>query len=107
LRTAVAVPAPGASLNRYTDVSTTLADRESRVYATVNCDYYDRSQPRSVPQHILIRVRREDPRLLDFTGIGSRHLESFQKLRDIVRANLRVVRDGEGGRHAPQLRARW
>ena len=76
------------SLNGHAYVFTTLADRASRVYVTVNPAYYDRSQPKSVPQHILIRVRHADATLLNSTGIGARHLESFQKLREIVRANL-------------------
>ncbi len=81
-----------ASLNGYAHVFTTLADRASRVYVTVNPDDYDRSQPKSAPQHILIRVRHADATLLNSTGIGARHLESFQKLREIVRANLAELR---------------
>jgi len=81
-----------ASLNGYAHVFTTLADRESRVYVTVNPDYYDRSQPKSAPQHILIRVTHGSATLLNSTGIGARHLESFQKLREIVRANLAELR---------------
>ena len=80
------------SLNGYAHVFTTLADRASRVYVTVNPDYYDRSQPKSAPQHILIRLRHENATLLNSTGIGARHLESFQKLREIVRANLPELR---------------
>jgi hypothetical protein len=80
------------SLNGYAYVFTTLADRESRVFVTVNPDYYDRSQPKSAPQHILIRLRHESAALLNSTGIGARHLESFQKLREIVRANLAELR---------------
>lgn len=81
-----------ASLNGYAHVFTTLADRASRVYVTVNPDYYDRSQPKAVPQHILIRLRHENATLLNSTGIGARHLESFQKLREIVRGNLAELR---------------
>jgi len=81
-----------ASLNGYAHVFTTLADRASRVYVTVNPDYYDRSQLKSAPQHILIRLRHENATLLNSTGIGARHLESFQKLREIVRANLAELR---------------
>jgi hypothetical protein len=81
-----------ASLNGYAHVFTTLADRESRVYVTVNPDYYDRSQPKSMPQHILIRLRHGSATLLNSTGIGARHLESFQQLREIVRANLAELR---------------
>jgi hypothetical protein len=81
-----------ASLNEHAYVFTTLADRESRVFVTVNADYYDRSQPKSAPQHILIRLRHESAALLNSTGIGARHLESFQKLREIVRANLAELR---------------
>ena len=81
-----------ASVNGYAHVFTTLADRASRVYVTVNPDYYDRNQPKSVPQHILIRLRHENATLLNSTGIGVRHLESFQKLREIVRANLAELR---------------
>jgi hypothetical protein len=80
------------SLNGYAHVFTTLADRDSRVYVAVNPDYYDRTQPKSVPQHILIRVKHESARFLDSTGIGARHLESFQELREIVRANLAELR---------------
>jgi hypothetical protein len=82
-----------ASLNGYAHVFTTLADRASRVYVTVNPDYYDRSQPKSVPQHILIRLRHESATFLNSTGIGARHLESFEKLREIVRANLAELRE--------------
>ena len=81
-----------ASLNGYAYVFTTLADRASRVYVTLNPDYYDRSQPKSAPQHILIRLRHESATSLNSTGIGARHLESFQKLREIVRANLAELR---------------
>jgi hypothetical protein len=80
------------SLNGYAHVFTTLTDRASRVYVTVNPDYYDRSQPKSAPQHILIRLRHENARSLNSTGIGARHLESSQKLREIVRANLAELR---------------
>ena len=81
-----------ASLNEHAHVFTTLADGASRVYVTVNPDYYDRSQPKSAPQQILIRLRHADATLLNSTGIGARHLESFQKLREIVRANLAELR---------------
>jgi hypothetical protein len=80
------------SLNSYAHVYTTLADKDSRVYVTVNPDYYDRSQPKSAPQHILIRLRHGSAQFLNATGIGARHLESFQKLREIVRANLAELR---------------
>ena len=80
------------SLNGYAFVFTTLADRQSRVYVTVNPDYYDRRQPKSAPQHILIRLQHGQASLLNSTGIGARHLESFQKLREIVRANLAELR---------------
>lgn len=80
------------SLNGYAHVFTTLADRDSRVYVTVNPDYYDRSQPKSAPQHILIRLRHGSQTFLNATGIGARHLESFQQLREIVRANLAELR---------------
>jgi hypothetical protein len=80
------------SLNEHAFVFTTLADRASRVFVTVNPDYYDRSQPKSAPQHILIRLRHGSASLLNSTGIGARHLESFQKLREIVRANLAELR---------------
>ena len=69
-------------------VFTTLEDRANRVYVTVNPDYYDRRVPKSAPQHILIRLRHEQMALLNSLGNGPRHLESFQKLREIVRANL-------------------
>ena len=81
-----------ASLNEYAYVFTTLADRESRVFVTVNPDYYDRRQPKSAPQHILIRLQHGSATFLNSTGIGTRHLESFQKLREIVRANLAELR---------------
>jgi hypothetical protein len=80
------------SLNSYAHVFTTLADKDSRVYVTVNPDYYDRSQPKSAPQHILIRLRHGSATFLNATGIGDRHMESFQKLREIVRANLAEFR---------------
>jgi hypothetical protein len=80
------------SLNGYAHVFTTLADPASRVYVTVNPDYYDRSQPKSAPQHILIRLQHENAALLNSTGIGARHLESFQQLREIVRASLAELR---------------
>ena len=73
-------------------VFTTLEDRANRIYVTVNSDYYDRSLPKSTPQHILIRLRHEDLRSLNHLGNGPRHLESFQKLREIVRANLPELR---------------
>jgi hypothetical protein len=81
-----------ASLNEYAYVFTTLSDRESRVFVSVNPDYYDRRQPKSAPQHILIRLQHGSATLLNSTGIGTRHLESFQKLREIVRANLAELR---------------
>ncbi|HUR04211.1 MAG TPA: hypothetical protein VM347_16820 [Nonomuraea sp.] len=77
---------PGLTERGY--VFTTLEDRANRIYVTVNPDYYDRSLPKSAPQHILIRLRHEDMTLLNHLGNGPRHLESFQKLREIVRANL-------------------
>jgi hypothetical protein len=89
---AVVKNVPVTSLNGYAYVFTTLADRESRVYVTVNPDYYDRSQPKSAPQHILIRLQHGSAQFLNSTGIGARHLESFQKLREIVRANLAELR---------------
>lgn len=73
-------------------VFTTLEDKANRIYVTVNPDYYDRSLPKSAPQHILIRLRRGDVAFLNRTGNGARHLESIQKLRDIVRANLPELR---------------
>ena len=81
-----------ASLNEYAYVFTTLADRESRVFVTLNPDYYDRRQPKSAPQHVLIRLQHGSATFLNSTGIGPRHLESFQKLREIVRANLAELR---------------
>jgi len=54
----------------------------------VNPDYYDRSVSKSAPQHILIRLKRGDVAFLNSSGNGARHLESIQKLREIVRANL-------------------
>jgi hypothetical protein len=73
-------------------VFTTLEDRANRVYVTVNPDYYNRSLPKSAPQHILIRVRRQDEAFLNRTGNGARHLESIKKLREIVLANLPELR---------------
>jgi hypothetical protein len=69
-------------------VFTTLEDRANRIYVTVNPDYYHRSLSKSAPQHILIRLRHENMAFLNRLGNGPRHLESFQKLREIVRANL-------------------
>jgi hypothetical protein len=80
-----------ASLNSNAHVFTTLADRASRVYVTVNPEYYDRRQPKSAPQHILIRIK-QDTKWLKSMPNGARHLESMQKLRDIVRANLAELR---------------
>ena len=80
-----------ASLNESGYVFTTLADRASRVYVTVNPEYYDRRQPKSAPQHILIRLKQDLP-WLNSMGNGARHLESMRKLRDIVRANLAELR---------------
>jgi hypothetical protein len=80
------------SLNGNAHVFTSLADPASRVYVTVNPDYYDRSQPKSAPQQILIRLQHGKATLLNSTGIGARHLESFEKLREIVRANLTELR---------------
>jgi hypothetical protein len=77
---------PGLTERGY--VFTTLEDRANRVYVTVNPDYYDRSLPKSAAQHILIRLKRADLAFLNRTGNGARHLESIQKLREIVRANL-------------------
>lgn len=76
---------PGLTESGY--VFTTLEDRANRVYVTVNPGYYDRSQPKSAPQHILIRLKADAP-FLKRTENGARHLESIQKLREIVRANL-------------------
>ena len=81
---------PGLGGRAY--VFTTLEDRANRIYVTVNPDYYDRSQSKAAPQHVLIRIRHENARSLNTTGIGQRHLESFQKLREIVRANLAELR---------------
>ncbi len=77
---------PGLSESGF--VFTTLEDRANRIYVTVNPDYYDRTLPKSAPQHILIRLKRGDVGFLNSTGNGARHLESIQKLREIVRANL-------------------
>ena len=81
---------PGLTESGY--VFTTLEDRANRIYVTVNPDYYDRSLPKSAPQHILIRLRRGDVAFLNNTGNGARHLESIEKLREIVRANLPELR---------------
>ena len=80
-----------ASLNEYGYAFTTLADRASRVYVTLNPEYYDRRQPKSAPQHILIRLK-QDTAFLSRVANGARHLESMGKLRDIVRANLAELR---------------
>jgi hypothetical protein len=81
---------PGLTETGY--VFTTLEDRANRVYVTVNPDYYDRSLPKSAPQHILIRLKRDDVASLNRTGNGPRLLESFEKLREIVRTNLAEFR---------------
>ena len=73
-------------------VFTTLEDRANRIYVTVNPEYYNRSVPKSAPQHILIRLKRADVAFLNGTGNGARHLESIEKLREIVRANLPEIR---------------
>ncbi len=77
---------PGLTESGY--AFTTLEDSANRIYVTVNPDYYDRSLSKSAPQHILIRLRHADVAFLNGTGNGARHLERFQKLREIVRANL-------------------
>lgn len=77
---------PGLNESAY--AFTTLEDRANRIYVTVNPDYYDRSVSKSAPQHILIRLRHENMAFLNRLGNGPRHLESFQKLREIVRTNL-------------------
>jgi hypothetical protein len=76
---------PGLTERGY--VFTTLEDRANRVYVTVNPDYYNRSLSKSAPQHILIRLKA-DVASLNRMKNGARHLESIQKLREIVRANL-------------------
>jgi hypothetical protein len=81
---------PGVGQSGY--VFTTLEDRANRVYVTVNPDYYNRSVSKSAPQHILIRLKRADMQFLNGTGNGARHLESIQKLGEIVRANLPELR---------------
>jgi hypothetical protein len=80
-----------ASLNESGYVFTTLADKASRVYVTVNPEYYDRRQPKSAPQHVLIRLKQDLPWLNSMKN-GARHLESMRQLRDIVRANLAELR---------------
>jgi len=80
-----------ASLDENAYVYTTLADSESRVYVTVNPEYYDRRQPKSAPQHIIIRVNQNTPSLRSL-GNGALHLESMRKLRDIASANLAELR---------------
>jgi hypothetical protein len=81
-----------AGLTEPAFVFTTLEDLGNRVYVTVNPDYYNRSLPKSAPQHMLIRVRRGGQELMNRTGIGARHLESIEKFREIVRANLPELR---------------
>jgi hypothetical protein len=81
---------PGLSESGY--VFTTLEDRANRIYVAVNPDYYDRSLSKAAPQHILIRLKRESVAFLNRTGNGARHLESIEKLREIVRANLPELR---------------
>ena len=71
---------------------TTLQDRANRIYVTVNPEYYNRSLPKSAPQHILIRVKREDLASLNRTGNGPRLLENIEKFREIIRANLAELR---------------
>jgi hypothetical protein len=83
-------PVPGLTESGY--VFTTLEDRANRIYVTVNPDYYDRSRPKSAPQHNLIRLRRADVAFLNNTGNGARHLESIRTLGEIVRANLPELR---------------
>ena len=80
-----------ASLNESGYVFTTLSDRASRIYVTVNPEYYDRRQPKSAPQHIIIRVNQNTPSLRSL-GNGALHLESMRKLRDIASANLAELR---------------
>ncbi len=80
--------APVTGLTESAYVFTTLEDRANRVCVTVNPDYYDRSLPKSAPQHMLIRLKRASVEFLNGTGNGPRHLESIQRLRDIVVSNL-------------------
>jgi hypothetical protein len=79
------------SLNDYGYVFTTLADSASRVYVTVNPEYYDRRQPKSAPQHIIIVVNQNTASLRSL-GNGALHLESMRKLRDVASANLAELR---------------
>jgi len=81
---------PGLTESGY--VFTTLEDRANRIYVTVNPAYYERSLPKSAPQHVLIRLKRADVAFLNGTGNGARHLESIRKLREIVLANLPELR---------------
>jgi hypothetical protein len=83
-------PVPGLTEAGF--VFTTLEDRANRICVTVNPDYYDRSLPKSAPQHILIRLRYEDAAILNRTANGLRRLESFKKMREIVGANLPELR---------------
>lgn len=80
---------PGLTESGY--VFTTLEDRANRVYVTVNPDYYNRSLPKSAPQHILIRIKTDVPFLQRMKN-GARQLESMDKLREIVRANIPELR---------------
>ena len=81
---------PGLDVSGF--VFTTLQDRANRIYVTVNPEYYNRSLPKSAPQHILIRVKREDLASLNRTGNGPRLLENIEKFREIIRANLAELR---------------
>ena len=81
---------PGSEMSGY--AFTTLEDRSNRVYVTVDPDYYDRALPRSAPQHVLIRIRHDSAAALDRTGNGARLIANFEKLREIVRANLAELR---------------
>ncbi len=81
---------PGLTERGY--VFTTLEDRANRVCVTVNPDYYDRSLPKSAPQHMMIRLKRESVEDLNRTGNGPRHLAAIQQLREIVVANLPAFR---------------
>jgi hypothetical protein len=75
---------PGLTESGY--VFSTLEDRANRIYVTVDADYYDRSLPKSAPQHILIRLKRAEIGVSEPHGNGARHLESIQQLREIVRS---------------------
>ena len=73
---------------------TTMHDKEHRVYVTVNEAYYDRTLPKSAPQHIHIRLKNpEKPVVADMSPAAvQRQIDTMRKVRQIIRDNLPELR---------------